>query len=99
MTNRQKIIELIRRDAAAIRAKGVSAVYLYGSVARGEASEDSDIDIFVEYDPSAKFSLIDLIGVQHIVEDATGRATDVTTENALHPMMRTKIMAEAVHVF
>ena len=99
MSGRNEVIEQIKRNADEIRARGVLSVYLFGSLARGEDHAESDIDLFVEYDPQSKFSLIDLVGVQLIVQDATGRNADVTTRNALHPLMREKIMADAVRVF
>jgi hypothetical protein len=54
MTREQAIAE-IAVSAAALRARGVEAAYLFGSTARGEARPDSDLDVFVDIAPGAKF--------------------------------------------
>ena len=96
--DRNEIICRIRNRADAIRAEGVTALYLFGSVARDEAHAASDIDVFVDYDPNSKFSLINLSGIRLIIMDETGREVDITTSNALHPRLKNRILAEAVRV-
>jgi Nucleotidyltransferase domain len=54
---------LIEPEKDALRAKGVAALYVFGSVARGEAGAGSDVDFFIDLEPDARFSIIDLVGV------------------------------------
>lgn len=94
-----EVIEIIRQHAEEIRARGATALYLFGSTVRGEAGEGSDVDIFIDYDRSAKFSLLDLIGLEFYLEDLLGAKADVTTRSSLHPRLKDRIVAEAEQVF
>lgn len=98
MTRDQAIAE-IAVSAAALRARGVEAAYLFGSTARGEARADSDLDVFIDIAPDARFSLLDLAGVHRILNESIGRKVDVTTRDSLHPKLRGEIERDAVRVF
>jgi uncharacterized protein len=92
-------VKIIESNADPFRKLGVTAIYLYGSTARGEAIQGSDIDIFVDFDSKGHFSMFDLIDIKHALEDQTGLPVDVTTRDGLHPRLRTKIEQSAVRVF
>jgi predicted nucleotidyltransferase len=92
-------IEKLRRQADAIRALGATSLYLFGSVARDEASPDSDLDLFIDYDENRKFSLVDLVGIKLFLEDELSTEIDVTTRNSLHPKLKDRIEAASVKVF
>ncbi len=95
---RDDIISRIRKHSDAIRAEGAIALYLFGSVARDQAQADSDIDVFVDYDPKRKFSLLNMSGIRLIIMDEIGREVDITTRDSLHPRLKDRILAEAVRV-
>jgi uncharacterized protein len=95
---REDVISAIRKHADAIRAEGATALYLFGSVARDQAREGSDIDVFVDYDPNSKFSLLNMSGIRLIIMDELGREVDITTSNSLHPRLKDRILAEAIRV-
>jgi predicted nucleotidyltransferase len=95
---RDDIISRIRKHADAIRAEGATALYLFGSVARDQAHSNSDIDVFVDYDPKSKFSLLNMSGIRLIIMDEVGREVDITTSDSLHPRLRERILAEAIRV-
>jgi uncharacterized protein len=95
---RDEIIAGIRKHADAIRAEGATELYLFGSAARDEMGAESDIDVFVDYDPGSRFSLLNVSGIRLIVMDELGREVDITTKDSLHPLMRQRILAEAVRV-
>jgi len=73
--------------------------YLFGSTARNEANADSDIDLFLDYDPRGRFSALDLVAAKRLLEERLGVAVDLTTRKGLHPLIRKKIEAEATQVF
>src|SRR4051794_25878696 len=96
--NRDEVIAKLRAHEADLHRTGVAALFLFGSVARGEARADSDVDLFFDTD-NPRFSLIHLVDVQDQVAAILGTETDVMTRASLHPMLRGRIEAEAVRVF
>lgn len=96
---RNEAIERLMRKEDAIRALGATSLYLFGSVARDEAEGESDLDLFIDYDPQSRFSLIDLAGIKIFLEDELSTEVDVTTRDSLHPGLRDGIEASAVRIF
>lgn len=78
---------------------GATSLYLYGSTARNEATGSSDIDIFIDYDPSSRFNAFDLVGIKQFLEARLGSTVDVTTRDGLHPRLRDRIEGAAVRIF
>lgn len=77
---------------------GATALYLFGSTARNEAKATSDVDIFFDRDPTKKFGLIELAGMEHLLEDALGAKVDLTTRDSLHPVLKADIERSAIRV-
>ena len=73
---------------------GAHHVRVFGSVVRGEAGEDSDVDFLVRLDRNR--SLIDHVALMQDLEDLFGCRVDVVTERALHRLVRDLVLAEAV---
>ena len=84
---------------ADLRAKGVSALYLFGSVARGESGPGSDIDLSFDIAPDTKFSIFDQAQIMCDLTEALGTKVDLVPRRALHPFIRAKIEAEQIKVF
>jgi len=97
MTRTDLLAEL-RKEASDIRALGATSLYLFGSTARGEATEDSDVDLFVDYDPE-RFGFVELIRLRERLSRVLGHPADLTTREGLHPLLRPTIEAEAIKVF
>ncbi len=95
---RGRAIDILKSQAAEARALGATALYVFGSTARGEAGEHSDVDMFIDYDPE-RFSFVELIRLKESLSKALGRPADLTTRGALHPALKTRIEHEAVRVF
>lgn len=82
-----------------VRALGATSLYLFGSTLRGEATGDSDVDVFVDYDAASRFNAFDLVGIKLLLEDALGAPVDVMTRDGLHPRLRGTIERSALRVF
>ena len=80
-----------------VRALGVARLALFGSVLRGEASAESDVDILVEFAPGAK-SFDRFMELADLLEERLGRPVELVTTEALSPVIGPKILAEAKDV-
>jgi predicted nucleotidyltransferase len=96
---REDAIAALKNEADAVKARGATALYLFGSTARDEARNESDVDLFIDYAHGTGFSLIELLGIKHHLEDRLGVAIDVTTRDGLHPLLKKKIEETAERVF
>jgi predicted nucleotidyltransferase len=96
---RDQIIEKLRANAPALKAEGVTGLAIFGSRARGDAREDSDLDVLVEVDNNAPFSLLDLIGVEHLITDVTGIRAQAEMRRSLEPRFAQRIADDVIEVF
>lgn len=74
---------------------GVKHAALFGSYARGDATEESDIDLLIEFKGKKK-SLLDLVGLKLLLEEKLKHKVDLITYNSLHPLLRDHILSEQV---
>jgi uncharacterized protein len=95
--SRADIIAALQEKASDIKKFGATSLYLFGSAARNEATEHSDVDLFVDYDPE-RFSFVELIRLRNRLSFILGRPADLTTREGLHPLLRPTIEAEAIKV-
>jgi len=77
---------------------GVVHLSVFGSVARGEAGPESDVDILVEFSPDAHVGLFRLEELQLHLEALLGCKVDIGTPRSLKPRIRDRVLKEAVHV-
>lgn len=91
----QELLRQKRREILDIAAQhGAYNVRIFGSVARGEADEQSNVDMLVELEPGR--SLFDLGGVLMDLENLLGCKVDVVTERGLRKRIRERVLKEAV---
>jgi predicted nucleotidyltransferase len=98
---RARVLAALRGHADQLRRRGVRRLRLTGSVARGEASLDSDVDLIAEIDRAtvARFSLLDLAGLELDLAEALGRDVQIITAlDELHPLVRASLEAPAIEV-
>lgn len=92
--------EAIRRLTAAeseIRGLGVERLALFGSVVRGEARPDSDVDVLVKFSPGAK-TFARFLALSELLEERLERPVELVTTEALSPFLGPRILAEAQDV-
>jgi len=82
-----------------LRDEGVAHVALFGSRARGDHRPDSDIDLLIDVDPGCRFSLLNLVGIEHIVGDATGLSVNAVMRRSLDADFRKAAAADLIEVF
>jgi predicted nucleotidyltransferase len=88
-----KELERLREKVAPIlRRLGVRRASVFGSLARGEGDEESDVDLLVELEPGR--SLLDLAELKVELEEVLGRRVDVITYDSLHPLLRDRVLRE-----
>jgi len=93
--NLDEIINKKRQDILRLAAHhGARNVRLFGSIARGDANEESDIDVLVDLEPGR--SLLDLGGLLMDLQELLGREVDVVTEKGLRPRIRERVLEEAI---
>jgi len=96
---RDEIIAKLKASTGTIRAEGVTGLAMFGSRARGDMRDDSDLDVLVEVEPDSKFSLLNLIGVEHIISEATGLPTQATMRRSVEPAMAARIADDIIEIF
>lgn len=94
--NLKTVSALLKHHQADLHQRGVKSLAVFGSLARGEATPASDIDVLVEFDRPV--GLFEFIRLKLYLEELTGRHVDLVTPDALRPAMRAEILNEAVHV-
>ena len=95
--NRQAILELLSAEAPALRKKfGIESLAVFGSMARGDDHEDSDVDILVRFDGPTTFR--GYMGLKIALEDLLGRRVDLATLDTLRPEIRPGVEKNLVHV-
>lgn len=98
MMDRDHAIATLKAHEAELKQLGVQRLYLFGSTARGEARDTSDVDLFFDYE-EGKFGLFDLMDVQEYTSCILGLAADVMTRDSIHRVLRPRIEATALRVF
>ncbi|HMQ16623.1 MAG TPA: nucleotidyltransferase domain-containing protein [Phycisphaerae bacterium] len=85
--------------AALCRRHRVSELAVFGSVARGDARLDSDLDLLIDFEPGARIGFIALAQLTRELQDLFERPVDVVTKRGLHPRIRAAVLAEAEVLF
>ena len=95
--NRNEVLDALRTHMPALEERfGVTGLALFGSFARDQGADGSDVDVLVQFDSPATSR--SYFGVQFYIEDLLGRPVDLVTDKALRPEIRPRVEREAVHV-
>jgi predicted nucleotidyltransferase len=97
VANRDDVVERCKRAEGEIRGMGVRRIALFGSMVRGEACADSDVDLLVEFEPGGK-SFDRFLALSELLERLLGRHVELVTTEALSPYIGPHILAEAEDV-
>ena len=97
----ERVLAVLRAHEAELRAAGITRLSLFGSVGRGDAEAESDVDLIAAFDPEARarMSLIELVALERQIGDMLGRRVDLLTETVEKPRLRANIERDAVRAF
>src|SRR5438046_1034971 len=98
---REDVIRRLKSAEPAIRARSADALYLFGTYARDEARSNSDIDVFVDKDPTRPFGFDEFMNVYEQIQQALGKDLSIgyCTREGLSPFVRGEIEKEAIKIF
>jgi predicted nucleotidyltransferase len=94
---RERVLAVLSNSQDVLRRFSVKNLYLFGSVARGEGQEGSDVDILVEYDPGVRVGLFQFVRLRRELSKRLGCKVDLATPDSLHKELRDGILQEAIH--
>ena len=94
-----QIITNLRANEAELRRAGICHLSLFGSVARGEAAEDSDVDFAAELDPAARIGMFALCALERRLSELAGRKADLLAEPVESPRLRNNIERDRRRAF
>ena len=95
----EEALQALRKAEAELRAKGVIHAGIFGSVARGEQHAESDIDVIVDFDPSARITIYDYVGIKDEISELFEQPVDVIDRRGLKPHLREPVARDLVYAF
>jgi predicted nucleotidyltransferase len=97
--NKERVLTILREHSAELHSAGVVHLRLFGSVARGENTAKSDVDLMVDLDERGMRSLISIGAIQVQLSEMLGTEVDLAVAKWMHEPIRSRAFAEAVLAF
>jgi len=97
--NRDEVIRCLRAHEAELRRLGIVQLSLFGSVARGEAGPESDVDLAAQFDRNRPFGMFQFVDLQQRLGDLLGVKVDLVGEPIAKPRFRARVDQDRVRVF
>lgn len=94
--DRDSVIKKLTNSRRVLQGYGVREIRLFGSVARGEAGAGTDVDLLVEFEPSARIGMFEFSRLRRDLSRLLGFEVDLATPDALHKGMKDDILKEAI---
>lgn len=95
--NRQETLDILEAHREEIKTMGIKSLALFGSVVRGEATGNSDVDLLVEFESDARIGLFEFARLRRYLGDILHARVDLATPDALHEELKEQILQEAIH--
>lgn len=93
------ILNTLKSHEAALKNQGVVHAAVFGSAARGEAGENSDVDILIDLDKTRAISVFDYAAIKETISEILNGHADVVTREGLKKALRARVEKEAVDAF
>jgi uncharacterized protein len=97
--DRDAVVERLRAHEAELKAMGVARLSLFGSVARGEAGPDSDVDVAAEFDRNRPFGIFQFVELEARLAELLGTKVDLVGEPIAKARFLARVDRDRVHVF
>lgn len=95
----EQALRILRQAEPQLRAKGVRHAGVFGSTARGEQRPDSDVDIAIDFEPSARITIYDYVAVKDDIAALFKQRVDVVDREGLKPHLRQPVARDLVYAF
>jgi uncharacterized protein len=99
LAERERVLRILRTQGARLRARGITHLSLFGSMARGEARPESDIDLLIELDPAASVGFFELHDLQEDLGTLLGRPVQFAFGSAMRPWLREWIEEDRIGIY
>jgi len=99
LTLTDRVLATLRAHEPELRAAGICRLSLFGSMARGDAAPDSDVDLLAELDSQARIGLFRLVGFEQHLSDLLGRPVHLMVEPVEAPRLRANVMRDRLRAF
>ncbi len=93
------VLNILREHRTELNRLGIRHAMVFGSVARGQAGQESDIDVLVDLDPDSAIGVFEYARLKLYIAELLGDAIDVVNRKTLKPLLRESILRDAVHAF
>jgi len=97
--DREHLVATLREHEAELKSAGVVRLSLFGSVARGDSTPQSDVDLIAEFDAAKRFSVLGRVHLENRLADLLGAKVDLANTPMLRDGIRERAVREAVIVF
>jgi len=97
--DRSYVIQTLREHEGELREAGIVHLRLFGSLARNEGSQHSDVDLLAEFDKSKRFSLVRVGSIQSRLSELLGAQVDLSSAEWMREPIRSKALSEAILAF
>jgi len=99
LAERERVLRILREQIPRLRARGITRLSLFGSMARGKAGPKSDIDLLIEVNPAARFGLSDLLDLQDELADLLDRPINFAFASEMRPWLLEWIEEDRLGIF
>jgi uncharacterized protein len=97
--NLVNILSILKKHEPELHKRGVVHAAVFGSVARGQARSESDIDVLIDLDPEKRIGVFEYARLKLYINELIGGSGDVVNRRKLKPMLRDNILRESVNAF